>query len=329
MFHAPGSLFGFFCGVLFLLALLGLGAEIKGMTRALRVSGYAVYFWVLAGIITFLLFVAVPPAHAQGNEGDWRPNADPDQLALYVGGVQVGAHDYSTDKYVPIVGRDAAGKAQWGQPTEPPVRPPHRPVTNFGVDAGKVREFAKFGAGGQVYSHEGRIVSREQAMRLMTPAIEQDGKLPDDGRLPRLTLIGPTADCQRVCADMATNPILAAYKGQVLVQTYQPSDVMVARVVPPAVLAAGLPCIYLQRPDGRVLWREAGYPGPDALATALRRTRPDYDPSRDPGPGGTLGVANVPPEFVGLGIFVVLAATVCYYARPRPATRPTTAIWSR
>lgn len=274
---------------------------------------------------TIALAAALTVGQATGTY-DWKPIADePNELACWslATGCQCGSYDYARAIFRPY---DAATRT-WGAPTEPPVMPPHRPQVNFGVDVGRVNEYARASGNGSVYSHEGRIVSREQVLRLMAPAVG-DGTLPNDGHLPRLTVISSDRG-EQVRRDMDAAPVLAAFKGQVLFQGYLPNDVMVARVVPPAALAEGLPCLYLQHANGKVIWRGNSYPGPEGLATALRRIQPGTDPSRDPPmTPPVLGVAGVPPEFVYLAIVVALVGVVLYYARPQLKPR-TTAIWSR
>jgi hypothetical protein len=88
--------------------------------------------------------------------------------------------------------------------------------------------------------------------------------------------------------------------------------------------------MYLQKPDGTVLWRENGYPGPGALATALRRTRPDYDPNKDQPmvpPRRRWASAGVPPDAVYGGLFFLAVSASCGTSRGRsaePGPRPRT-----
>jgi hypothetical protein len=154
----------------------------------------------------------------------------------------------------------------------PPVSPPPaaapesaKPrVENFGVDVSKLGK-------GPRYIHNGREVTRGQALE----AIE--GKLPDDAQLPRLTVIGPEAERKAVLADIASHAALAPYKGRFVVQGYDPSHWAVQGFV-----TGGKPTIYVQRPDGKVLHRQDDYRGPEALAAALRKVDPSYDPAKDP-----------------------------------------------
>jgi hypothetical protein len=178
-----------------------------------------------------VLLCAPAPARGQAGNYDWRPvDGRPDGLMLFVGPTQVGWYDYAKGTYLTL----NPLTRQWDpNPCQPPVMPPHRPGRNFGVNVGKVEEYARKNAGpnGWVYSHEGRIVGREQALKLVGPPPVGDGKLPDDGKLPRLTAIAPDRGAA-VKADLDNRPELAAYKGQVLFQGYLPGDVMVQKVVP-------------------------------------------------------------------------------------------------
>ena len=142
---------------------------------------------------------------------------------------------------------------------------------NFGLDLGRIDAAAK-------YQLNGREITRDQALTAL-------GELPDDSNRLRLTIVGDAAFRERVRADLASHPALLALKDRLLTQDYPPDHWAVADVG----FAGGLT---LQPPAGKdgkapVLWRMTQYPGPDALAGAIRKADPLYQPSRDPDPTKT------------------------------------------
>ena len=119
-----------------------------------------------------------------------------------------------------------------------------------------------------------RRISKPESFRLL----EQG--LPDDAGKRRLTLIGSEADCKRVADDLAGHPALARYRNDFTVQSYRPDH---WDVKDKGFKVGGTPTVYVQAPDGLVLHRQDSYAGgPEALAKALMRTAPDYDPAKDP-----------------------------------------------
>jgi hypothetical protein len=146
-----------------------------------------------------------------------------------------------------------------------PDKPKEADPTNYGVDLSKIATFPK-------YTINGQEIGRQEAMDAVS-----SGKLPDDRKLLRLTVIGSDPECQRVVADLDADP---ATRAQVVVQCYAPNDCAVARY---GFKCDGKPSIYLQSPDGVVLHRQADYAdGPAGLATAIRKAAEGYDPSKDP-----------------------------------------------
>jgi len=93
-------------------------------------------------------------------------------------------------------------------------------------------------------------------------------------------------------------------------QSYLPDHWAVARS---GFKVDGQPTIYLQAPDGTVLHRQDDYhDGPEALAQALRRTDPHYDPRKDPDlrqrllPNFRLPSVPVPVWFLAAGVLYLL-----------------------
>ena len=104
-------------------------------------------------------------------------------------------------------------------------------------------------------------------------------QLTDDSQWPHLTVIGDRETQARV---RQIAGIAAGWR----VQYYTP-DAWALR----CGFATSQPCVYLQRPDGEVLARLDALRADLAscLGERLRRARPDYDPSKDPQGGNSLG----------------------------------------
>ncbi len=213
-----------------------------------------------------------------GDAYEWRafPN-EPDQVALLKNGVQVGAYSHSRDVYRPYF-RDAD---RWGSACSPPVAPPvYRTVSaveaveDFGVSRDKIHTDG--------YSVQGRRLTSDEAHKVLARG---STPLTDDSDKLRLTVIGTAAECGGVLNDLQSHPALAKLRDKVLVQSYRPGDWAVAGV---KLQDGGHPDIVVQEPpdakgQARVLVRLHDYQqGPDGLATALRRSDPNYDPHLDP-----------------------------------------------
>ncbi len=145
---------------------------------------------------------------------------------------------------------------------------------NFGLDRSRLdRGVEKFWLGG-------REVTRKQAYS----AIEGKGKdLIDDREKLRLTVIGTASECKAVIADLESNPALSVFADTLLVQAYRPDNWAVKELgfLPgsPRIMVQGGPDF---RGAGKVLHSQGDYNGgAQALADALRRVRPDYDPNKD------------------------------------------------
>jgi hypothetical protein len=198
-----------------------------------------------------------------GSGYEWRtyPDGDTSQVALYQGGIQVGAYRYADDAYFPY----DASAGRFGPRCAPPLEPPGR--SNFGLDRERIRA-------GNHYRLNGRDATREQIEQLL-----QGGKdIPDNTRKLRIVIIGSDAERRPVVDDFA-GPELAAWKDQAVIQDYAPDHWHVARA---GYFTGGHPTIYVLAPDGTVLHRQDNYTGgASALADALRRARPDYQPEKD------------------------------------------------
>ncbi len=208
---------------------------------------------------------------------EWRV-IDADQVALYSGGSQRGVWIKARQCY-----RELLPDGNWGA-DEPlaPIAPPETHLEksieqkeqNFGLDR------TRLDMGVEKFWLGGKEVTRKQAYS----AIEGKGKdLIDDRDKLRLTVIGTASECQVVMKDLENNPLLTPFSDTILVQSYRPDNWAVKDIG----ILPGSPRIVVQSgPDsrgaGKVLHSQPDYEGGAvALADALRRVRPDYDPNKD------------------------------------------------
>jgi hypothetical protein len=215
---------------------------------------------------------------------------------LYRGNVQVAGYDPETQIYRTY---DASTGA-WGAPQTPPWAPAKPAIEqNFGVDRDKI-------TGRNRYTINGRTVAKEQVDQALTG---RDSTLADDSAKLRLTVIGSDIERKRVLDDLASNPALAPYKDSLVVQDYAPADWPTQA----GFVTGGHPTIYLQAPDGKVLYHRDDYQqGPEGLAGAVRKADPKYDPAKDPNgnPLPNLNWGDLEP-YAPLGVLgaLVLIAT--------------------
>lgn len=227
--------------------------------------------------------VYVQPSYA------WRPvPGNPDQLALYAGGRQLGNWSVSGGYYRPIVGN------AWGAVSEPPIAPPLEAAAKSpsieqapptGVEWDKI-------AAGEKHQVNGQRVSKEAAYQ----ALEQKGGLADDSGKQRVTVIAGDAALRKAVVDSFDSGPLAAWKAKVVVRAYEPTH---WHVQASGFKTDGRPTIYVQSPAGKVLHRQDEFVGgAEALAGVLTKAaavtdgmqpvgalrRPDsaYDPKKDP-----------------------------------------------
>jgi len=208
---------------------------------------------------------------------EWRA-IDANQIALYSAGKQLGVWIMARQCY-----RELLPDGNWSSDQElAPFAPPashlakiiEQQEQNFGLDRSRIDSgVEKFWLGG-------REVTRKQAYS----AIEGKGKdLIDDREKLRLTVIGTPSECKAVIADLETNPALSVFADTLLVQSYRPDNWAVKELG----FLPGTPRIMVQggpdsRGAGKVLHSQGDYNGgANALADALRRVRPDYDPNKD------------------------------------------------
>ena len=256
--------------------------------------------WVSGGGGWAVVLLAPPPIPMPYNEGEpvkvygqkWgTPSSaavvahyewkviDADQVALYKGAVQQGVWIKARQAYRELLPDGNWSADQELAPFVPPashlIKAIEQQEQNFGLDRSRIdAAVEKFWLGG-------REVTRSEAYT----AISGKGKdLVDDREKLRLTVIGTAAECSLVIRDLDSNPALSVFADTILVQSYRADNWAVKDLG----LRPGTPRIMVQEgPDfrgaGKVIHSQGDYEGgATALAEALRRVRPDYDPKRDP-----------------------------------------------
>ncbi len=232
---------------------------------------------------------------ARGADYEWRSFPDDsDQVSLWRDGRQLGNYRFSTRTYYPRLAPDV-----WGEPCAPPCPPPGGELPakvepdgtmNFGLDLSRMAPAGK-------HILNGKEVSKQTLLEALG-----EPRIPDDSRWLCLTIIGPDASRQRVLDDLQSAPALAPWRGRIKVQAYPPDHWAVKDA---GFQCSGEPTIYCQAPDGKVLHRQDGYRGAEALAEVLRKADPSYRPEKDPDLNRPL--ANVPPlVWIGGAIVLVL-----------------------
>ncbi len=214
---------------------------------------------------------AAPAAESPGYRAAilewWYHPGQPGLLHLLVkGGDQVGCWVAATRRFY---AKEGAG---WRE-SQPPCPVPH---FQEGGPFRLVASYQDFGvephgqSKGERWNLSGKASTREECLKLIT---RHKGKR-------CLTVVLPRAEREKVLQDLAQAAELAPWRDALVVQGYEPGDVLAGGV--------GLPNgIVLQAaPDkegrGKVLHRTNTYTGPKDLATALRKSDPSYDPKKDP-----------------------------------------------
>jgi hypothetical protein len=170
---------------------------------------------------------------------------------------------------------------------------------NFGVDRTKIQPFNR-------YTINGREVARELAEQAVAGGTDT---IPDDSGKLRLTVIGNDAERKAVLDDLTKNAALASVRDLLVVQDYPPTSWAAQGA---GFTTTGHPTIYLQKPDGTVLYHRDDYQqGPEGIVSAVRKADPKYDPSKDPNGSAvplSINWADVEP-YLPLGVLgIVLVA---------------------
>lgn len=215
--------------------------------------------------------VSAPIAHQQVTQWHWKESGtSPGEWGLYRNGSQVGAYSQDSGEYWPI------SNGQWGQACAPPISPPTGSRKQAGVMQDFGMDWSKIGKGG--YAINGQNCSKEKAYQ----AVQQG--LPDDANKLRFTVIGQQTERGPVIKDLASFPDVAQ---RVLPWSVDKNHWSLKDNVTgePLFETSGKPTIYLQAPDGEVLYRENDYRGFQDFE-AIRKAIKDYDARKDPGRGG-------------------------------------------
>lgn len=147
------------------------------------------------------------------------------------------------------------------------------PKPLFGVDRDRIGNQDRF-------TVSGNEASRAEAMS----ALEAAGDIPDDAGKFRFTVIGSAAARKPVLEDLKNAPDLAYWRDQFVVKEYAPDHWRIKDGGFKTPAGAADAVVYVQKPDGTVLWRQDTYTGPIDMARALRDKVPGYDPNKDPQP---------------------------------------------
>ena len=222
---------------------------------------------------------------------EWRPWPGHAESALLLDGRQVGSWDAVGGVYRPL-----EPDGTWGARTTPPVSPP---VSDFGVDTGKVSAQTR-------YTLSGKEITAKEAEDAI-----RDSRIPDLAGKLRVTVIGPTDQTRPVVGDLAGS----AWKDRLVVRAYEPTHWHISQA---GFATDGTPTIYVQSADGTVLHRQDDYAGGLASLTAalakLRKPSPDYDKAKDPDTRRVLARGRVP---VGLLCLGGAAGVALYLSRKR------------
>lgn len=162
----------------------------------------------------------------------------------------------------------------------------------FGVVADKVGTGPSYRLGDRVVT---AAVARE--------AIEKG--FDDDGRKLRVTIIGPEPQRRSARLAIERHPAFAAIREEIVLRDFAP-DHWAMRA---GFVTSGMPTIYCQSPEGKVLHRQDDFAGgAEAVVAAIRRANEGYDPARDPDirPRSFEGLFVVGAFLVGLGLAMVL-----------------------
>lgn len=271
--------------------------------------------------------VVGPAVQAASPKDEWK--ADDNEAALYRNGVQIGSWSYAKGYWQDYDARlDQWGAKRLIPPAQPPVRaqikvtqlmpaaedPPQEDPNQVGSD---LNDRANFGVQwDKINPHQatynGRKIGSERAAELVSKQI------PDDSKKLYVVVIGTNDEQKEVLTQLASvEPTIRdrCLTWTVTADHWSLKDNSTGK---PAFKTDGHPVIYVEAPDGKVLWRQD-----DAkeFPTALRKVVKDYDAAKDPGPGKPApskpgDPAN--PISPTLPWFLALGGAAAYFALRRP-----------
>lgn len=233
----------------------------------------------------------------------------PKEVYLYQGNVQVGGYSFESGFYLPLV------NGKWGKPCQAPIRPPLE-----GLDGKK--EANLFGVLADQVSREERYecthgeCSREHVMAMLAEG------LTDDSKQGRVTVIdGDRERRKKIAADWSSAPSLDKARSTWQFQAYDPASPVTREMLRPfrleqsSDLGKGLPVVFAQAPAnaagvGPVLGQWNSYQGADALAEALRKVDPNFDPNKPLAPilPSVPSLSGEDWAIIGLGGLLVIVA---------------------
>jgi len=224
---------------------------------------------------------ATPPVEL-GVGYQWRYRADdPDRVYLFKAGVQIGGWD---DKKK--VWRDYDSRSDhWFDPGKPPWQSTNSEFF-FGVVHEKIPEEESYSIGGV------------KADRTGVRKLFAGDTLTDDSSKLRLTLIADKEVSERISGDLKSHPALANVAPKFTVQSYQWGDwaTEVFRPDPARRFHLSLQGPANQSGRGIEYHAQTEYTGPEdlavAMAAAIRKADPSYEPNRTP---DLRPKPNVPP----------------------------------
>jgi len=139
---------------------------------------------------------------------------------------------------------------------------------NFGIEVEKLSTESSFSINGEPCTKE--AVFAELA------------KIPDDAKKLRLTIIGEVEDRKKVLGELE---IVGAVKDKVVIQAYPPDDELIKKL---GFDVTGKPSVYLQRPDGTLLYSQFMWSGAKDLIDAINKADGSKPlPKPLPGPNPT------------------------------------------
>jgi len=264
----------------------------------------------------------------------WGPTNDPNQLALWQDGRQVGVWKIAPGEYLALNGRNFTF-AQC--PTDPPAKSPDPDFVgppepekkampekpgeiNFGLDKSELRN------DGELYSYNGAPVDKAEAEDLLAGGKLSNDRLTDDSQAIRLTAVGK--DGKKTIDALKADPRWAELAEGVVAKSY-PSDHWIVKERGYKAASSDRPTLYLTSANGDLL-----YEGEDsgALFDALRRRRDPWSINWNSWNIGInpftwmAGLAwsslHIPVEWVLLVIGAIVIGVLLIKKKPGPPAQP-------